>query len=129
MLLRWRLRGGALLPLLEESERRLALEALLHRLEREHAVDREMAAVLAQKVEVLQRGQPFVVVYHQRVRRALAKCEELSEHLGDTVNVLLDFLLSQHLARGILAARVAHLGGAAADQHNRLVAAALEVTK
>eukprot|EP00965_Chrysotila_dentata_P256586 6212588-Pleurochrysis_carterae.AAC.6 len=66
---------------LEKREGRLALKPLLDALKVEHAVDREVAAVLAQKVEVAQRREPLVVVHHDRVGRAVSKREELREDL------------------------------------------------
>ena len=47
--------------------------------------------------------------------------------LDDSGNVLCDLLLCEQLSRGVLAGGVAHFGGPATHQHDRLVAAPLEV--
>lgn len=88
-----------------------------------------MAAVLAQKVEILQRRQPLVIVDQQSVGRAVAELEELLEDADDALDVLTDLLLGEHLPRGILARGITNFGGAASDQNDRLVPAALEVAE
>ena len=57
----------------EERELLLALEPELHRVHRQHAVDGEVAADVAQELDVVELGQPFGVVGHDRVGLALAE--------------------------------------------------------
>jgi hypothetical protein len=114
---------------LEEGERRLARKPLLHTLEGKHAVDREVPAVLAQKAEVLDAGEPVVVVHHECVRRPVTERDELLEDLRDPRDVLIDLLLGHQHARRVLAGRVAHLGRPATYEHDRLVPASLVVAQ
>ena len=114
---------------LEERKGRLAAEPLLDGFEGEHAVDGEMAAVVAQELEVFEPREPVIVVHEHRVRWPVAKGEEAGEDLGDACDVLRDRLLVKQLARGVLAGWVTHLGRATADEHDRLVAALLEVAQ
>src|SRR3546814_18007148 len=57
----------------EEAERLLALQPQLHGVEAEHAVDREMPAVVAQEVDILQLVEPVGLIGHQIGR---ASCRE-----------------------------------------------------
>ena len=70
----------------------VALEAQLHRIHRQHAVDGEMPADVAQEVEVLQTGQPVGVVDGDRVGVALAETKEGGEDLAQLVLVGLDLV-------------------------------------
>jgi hypothetical protein len=51
----------------EERQLLLAVEPHLHRVEAQHAVDREMPADVAQEVDVVERIEPVGVVGHQRI--------------------------------------------------------------
>ncbi len=109
----------------EEAQRLLALEPQLHAVEAQHAVDREMPAVLAQERDVLEPVEPQRVVGHDRVGRAVAERQEPVEDAADAGHVGGDLGVAQKLARLVLARGIADLGGAAAHQHDRLVAGAL----
>ena len=88
---------------LEERELVLALEPELDRIHRQHAVDRKMPADVAQEVDVVELGQPFGVVGHDRVVLALAEADEMREGLADAGLVGLDRLDRQQLAAFVLA--------------------------
>ena len=57
----------------DERQLLLAVEPQLHRIHREHAVDREMAADVAQHLDVVELGQPLGVVRHHGVALAAAE--------------------------------------------------------
>ncbi|MPL94363.1 hypothetical protein SDC9_40516 [bioreactor metagenome] len=110
----------------EEAQRLLAIESRLHRLERQHPVHREVPADVAQEVEVVQVVKPLGVVAHHRAVRLIAVIEVAREdalHAGD---VLIDLLGRQQRPLFRAEGGVAHLGGAAAHQRDRLVAGLLE---
>ena len=110
---------------LEERQRLLAVEPLLHRLEAEHAVDREVPAVLAQERDVVQGVEPVRIVGHQGAIGA--EVEKTLEHAANPGNVRRDMRVGEQLPALVLAGRVADLGGAAAHQDHRAVAGALHV--
>ena len=111
---------------LQERQRLLAIQAQLHRVEGQHAVDREMPAEVSQKLDVVELVEPIGVVGHDRVARAVAEAEELTEDALDARHVGGDLLVALKLAGLVLAGGVADPRGAAAHQHDRLVAEALE---
>ena len=88
-----------------------------------------MRAVFAQEFDIAVARQPGVIVDHDRVGRAVAEGQEFLEHRLDGGDVGLDGFFGQLGPRGILAGRVADLGGAAAHQDNRLAAGLLEAAQ
>ena len=109
----------------QERERLLAVEALLHGLEAEHPVDREVPAVLAQEGDVVERVEPLRVVGHQG--RVIAEIEVALEYPPNAGDVGGDLLAGEKLPALVLAGRIAHLGGAAPHQHDGAMARALHV--
>ena len=105
----------------EEGQRLLAIEPELDRIEGEHAVDGEMAADVAQELQVVDAAQPVGVVEHQRVGRAAAVSQIVGEDLLERGDVLLDRLDRHELARLVLEGGVADHAGAAAHQGDRPV--------
>ena len=97
----------------DEGQLLVALEAKLHRIHGQHAVDREMPAHIAQELDVVERRQPLGVVEHQRRGRAAAELQEASEHALDGFLVAFDRLDGKDAPRLVLAGRVADPGGAA----------------
>jgi uncharacterized protein YidB (DUF937 family) len=83
-------------------------------------------AVVAQEVDVAQPVEPVVVVDHDGIIGAGAEAEKTVEDAPDPGHVGLDLGLAQQLPAVVLARGVADLGGAAAHQHDRLVARALQ---
>ena len=69
----------------EERQLLLAVEPKLDRVERQHAVDREVAADVAQEIDVIERVQPVGIVGHDGVARAVAELQELRK---DRTNAL-----------------------------------------
>jgi len=57
----------------EERQRLLSLQAQLHAVEGQHAVDREVFADVAQERDVGEGVEPVGVVDHDRVGRAAAE--------------------------------------------------------
>ena len=101
----------------------VALEPQLHRIHGQHAIDGEVPADVAQHLDVVELGQPFGVVGHDGVVPAATESEKLGEGHLDAGLVGLDLLDGQDLARLVPARGIAHARGAAAHQHDRLVAA------
>ena len=115
---------------LDEGERLLALEPQLHRIVGEHAVDAEMASVVAQEIDVVELVEPIGIVDHERVaRRSSPKLTNLPN--TDSMPAILAAISAsvEQLARLVLAGRIADLGGAAADQHDRLVPGLLQLAQ
>ncbi|OIQ66219.1 hypothetical protein GALL_522150 [mine drainage metagenome] len=81
---------------------------------------------VAQEIEVVQVVKPFRVVEDDRICRALAKLDVGGEHLLDPGDVRVDLLGAEQRALIRAERGVAHLGGAAAHQHDRLAAALLQ---
>jgi hypothetical protein len=111
---------------LQERQGLLALQAQLHRVEGEHAVDREVPAIVAQEIDVVEVVQPVGVVDHDRVAGPFAEAEELAKNLLDAGHVLRDLLFAQQGAHLVAPRGVAGLGGAAAHEHDGLVAGVLQ---
>ena len=109
----------------EKRQWLVALEPQLHRIHGEHAVDREVPANVAQQRDVEQAVEPVGVVGHHSVGRAVAEGEVVGEALLDARHVGIDLCRGEQLAGLVAARRVADLGGAAAHQGDRLVAALL----
>jgi hypothetical protein len=110
----------------EKAERLVAFEPQPHAVLRQHAVDREIPADVAQKRDVAQFIEPIGIVDHDRVARAVAELQEFREDLADAGHVAGDLLVRQKLAGFVLAGGVADLCRAAAHQDDRLVAGLLE---
>ena len=111
---------------LDEREFLFPIETKLGAVHRQHAIDGEMAADVAQKFDVVERCQPFGVIDHQCISAAVPECQELRKHLFHAVLVVLDLLDRAQLPRFIFARWIANPGRAAAHQCNRLAAALLK---
>ena len=85
-----------------------------------------MLADVAQEGDVFQRIEPFGIVEHDRVRRAVPEGQEAFEDPLDGGDIGLDPVLGEQLARLVLEAGVADLAGAAAHQHDGLVPSLLQ---
>ena len=110
----------------EERQLLLALEPQLDGIEREHAVDREVAADVAQEIDVVERVEPVGIVGHHRIGLAVAEAQEAPEDFADAPQVRGDDLVGQQPAAFVLAGRIADPGGAAAHQRDRLMAGLLQ---
>lgn len=66
--------------------------------------------------------QPVGIVDYDRIGRPVAEGQQPLEHLADAGHIGRDLLLRQHRTRRRAKARIADARGAAADQHDRLVA-------
>ena len=111
---------------LDEGEFMLTLQPQLDAIHRQHAVDREMAADVAQEFDVIEPRQPVGVIEQERVAGAFAKAQKSLESRLDRGLVGVDLLHCQQLAALVLAGRIADARGAAADQRQGLAARALE---
>src|SRR5262245_54711068 len=114
---------------LDKAQRLLALEPQLDRVVGQHAVDAEMAAVVAQEIDVVQTIEPVGVVDYERVIGAVTEAQELFEDLLDAGDIRGDLAVAQELARFVLAGWVADLGRAAADEHDRPVPGLLQLAQ
>ena len=88
-----------------------------------------MHAVVAQEFHITNLRQPFVIVDHDCVSRAVAKCQERFEGLLDTCNVCGNLLVRQERAGLVLVGRIADLGRAPAHQDDGLATGALEMAQ
>jgi hypothetical protein len=110
----------------EKAERLVAVEPEAHAVLRQHAVDREMAADIAQEWDVMQLVQPVGVVDHDRVAGAVAEMQVVGEDLADAGHVMGNRRIVEQLAGLVLAGGIADTRGAASHQHDRLIAGLLE---
>ena len=110
----------------DEGELLVALKPHLHRIHGQHAVDREVAAHVAQEVDVVQRRQPLRIVGHDRVGAGVAEGQEFREDLLDAGLVGLDVVEGEHAAALVLAGGIAHPGGAPAHERHGLAAGLLQ---
>ena len=109
----------------EERQFLLAVEPQLHRIEGEHAVDREMPADVAQEIDVVERVQPVGIVGHDGVAAGILECQELGEDGADALEIFVDISSVRMRAALVLAGRIADARGAAAHQRDRPVAGLL----
>ena len=109
----------------EEGEGLVSVEAQFDRFEPQHAVDREMPAVVAQERNVAEFVEPVGVVHHDGVAGAIAEGKEIGENLLDARHVPGDLGIGQKLAVFFLARGIADLGRARAHEHDRLMAGVL----
>ena len=93
----------------EEGQR--VLQARADRVEREHAVDAEVAPDRRQEIEVAHPVEPLGIVDHGDIRAEVAR-----EGAVDAGDIGVDRGGVQHRARGVAKARVADAGSGAADQ-------------
>ncbi len=114
---------------LEEGQRLLALEPQPHGVEAEHAVDREVAAVLAQERDVFEPVQPLGVVDGDGALGPAAELEEAREDALDAPLVGRDLLLAEESAGLVPAGGIADLAGAAAQEDDGLVAGLLQASE
>ena len=109
----------------EFQEGQALLHALLVALGRQHAVDREVHAHLAQEVHVVEVEQPVGVVGDDGL--AVGEVEEAAHLRLDALDVVVDLLAGEHLAQLALAGRVADHARAAAHQRDGAVTGLLHV--
>ena len=107
----------------EKRQRLLALQAQLHRVERQHLVDGEMAADVAQEGNIVQPVEPLGVVRHHG---AGVKIEKARKYRADRGDVGLDLRACQQRAARVLARWIADLAGTAAHQRDRAMAGLLQ---
>ncbi len=62
-----------------------------------------MRAVIAQKTDIGQIVQPFGIIHHDGVSRAVTKCQILFEYPANALFVVFDILIRQQRACGVLA--------------------------
>ena len=110
---------------LDERQLLLALEAHLRRIHRQHPVDREVPADVAQEFDIVERRQPLGVVGHDRVTARLAEIQELREDRLDAVLVRVDLLDREDAPRLVAARGIADPRRTTAHQRDRFAGAAL----
>ena len=112
---------------LEKRQRLVAIEAQADRIHRQHAIDREVPADVAQQRYVEQRVEPVGVVRHDgRPAGIRAELDEIGEAALDRLHVGVDLIGRQQLAGLVATGRISDLGRAAAHQRDRLVAGLLQ---
>ena len=113
----------------EEGQRLLAVEPQLDAVEGQHPVDREVPPDLAQERDILERVEPFGIVGHDRVGRAVAELRNRSNTRRMPAMLASIVGVAQQLAAFVLARRIADLGRSAAHQHDRAVPGLLQPAK
>src|SRR6185503_3481565 len=111
----------------EFGVRDAALDARLHRLLLQHDVDAEMLADVTQEIHEALLRQPLGVVQHDGARLGRVEVEQAGHLVALALQVLADLLLREQRPLAALSARIADQAGAAAHQHDGLVAGQLEV--
>ena len=112
---------------LEERERDLSVEAIAVGLDRDHSVDREVTADIAEKLDVVEPAQPVAVVEEERVvLLAGVPVEERPELAKDRLAVGGDLLRGEDLAHLGLARGIADHRRAAPEDRDRSVTVLLQ---
>ena len=106
------------------QERQAFLHSLLEALCTEHVVDREAAADLTDKVDIVQLQQPVCIVDHLSL--AFTEFDKPLHLLFKAVAVVLNGLHGHHAAHIGTTGRIADHGGTTTNQRNRLVAGHLQ---
>src|SRR5262245_19019580 len=88
-----------------------------------------MAALVALKIDEIERVKPVDVVDHHRSGVSTAETQEFCEYRFDAGNVCRNLGIAEELTRLILARRIADLGGAPANQHDWAVAGLLQLAQ
>ena len=109
----------------KEGQRLIAFQPLLHAFHRQHAIDAEMPPDITQEGNVQQLVQPFRVIEHDGIRRAITEGQEGIEYLTNTGLIGFDLRIRKQGPRFIPEGRIAHLCRAAAHQHHGAIAGAL----
>nr|BAL73139.1 hypothetical protein [Ensifer adhaerens] len=111
---------------LEEAQVLLLLQPRPDTVEGEHAVDGEMFADVPEHVDPGHPVEPVGIVDHDSIGRPVAEGQQPLEHFPDAGDIGRDFRLRQHRPRRRAKTRITDARGAAADQHDRLVAGLLQ---
>ena len=101
------------------KEAQALFHALLVALGSEHVVDREAGTDLAQKLNVIKRLEPGRVAKHERL--TVGKINEFLHLALETLGIVLDGFLGQHLAHIGAAGGVADEGRAVSNEGDGLV--------
>ena len=110
----------------EEAELLVAVEPHLHAVHRQHAVDREVPADVAQEVDVVEGRQPLGIVDHQGVAAGLAEVQQAREALLQAVLVGRDGVEGEDLPRLVPPGGIADARRTAAHQNDGAVAGLLQ---
>ena len=109
----------------KKRQRLIAFQPLLHAFHGQHAIDAEMPPDITQEGNIKQLIQPFRVIQHDGIGRAITKGQEGVKHLPNAGLVGFDLRIGKQGPRFIPKGRIAHFGGATAHQHHRAIAGAL----
>ena len=107
----------------------LTVQPQLDRIKAQHTIDREMLTDITEERNIFERIEPFGIVEHYRIGRAVAESQEPLENPFDRRNVFPDQISRQHLARFVLEAWVTNLARAATHQNNRFMSSLLHPPK
>ena len=106
--------------------RMLAFDSVKLRIERQHAIDREVTPDIAQKVDVVERVQPVGIVGHDGVATGGVEFQELVEDGANAFEVFVDCVVGEQAAALVLAGGIADARRAAAHQGDRAVTGLLQ---
>src|SRR6266700_3310226 len=111
----------------ELRERQPAVHAGLHRLLLHHHIDREVLSDVPEEIDESLLHQPLRVVEHKRRGRSRAEIQEARRLIALATNVLPDLFLGEKWAFARFPGGIADQAGAAAHQHDRSMAGALQI--
>ena len=106
------------------KECKALFHSLLVALSRKHAIDGEVGADFAQEVNIIEIKQPVRIVHHDGL--VVGKIDKTAHLDLETVDIVLDRLLSQNLSKVLPSGRVTDHACAASKEGNRLVACHLK---
>ena len=110
----------------QKTHRLFAIKPQFHAIHGEHTVDRKMHAVIAQKRNIFELIEPFRVIDHDGIARAIAEFKVFFKNLTNAVFILLNIMIRKQRPLGVFARWIADFCGAAAHQDDRLMARLLQ---
>lgn len=111
--------------IVEFNERKASFQPHLVRFEGEHPVDGEMPAYIAEEVDVVEIGQPVLIVV--RVQGLPVEGHEIVKLREKAAGVGVDLLIADDLSHGRLAGRIAYPRRSAAHQDDGVVSGFVEM--
>ena len=113
----------------EECQRLLALQAKFDRIEGQHAIDGEVRSDVAQKFNIAEFAQPFVIVDHDRIGWPVPKVQQSLKHGEDSSDVIRYNLVGHHAATFVSTTWIADLSSSATHHDDRLMTSLLKAAQ